>query len=100
MDTAELRVLEGPAAGQTIHIDVPLVLGRDPGVDLTIADEEVSRRHARVTPDAAGAIVEDLGSRNGTFINGQRIEAPTAWSAGIASRPAPPSSSSSRLHRR
>ncbi|MFO0696030.1 MAG: ATP-binding cassette domain-containing protein [Polyangiales bacterium] len=52
----------------------PVVVGRDPGIGLRLAHPSVSRRHARVTPQAGGAVlVEDLGSRNGTFVEGRRV---------------------------
>jgi pSer/pThr/pTyr-binding forkhead associated (FHA) protein len=76
VNESELRVLEGPAAGRTIAIRAEVVLGRGEGIELTIADDEMSRRHARVVPDDSGAIVEDLGSLNGTFVNGERIGSP------------------------
>lgn len=68
----ELKVTSGPAAGQTLEVDHEVVIGRE-GADLTIADEEISRRHAMVRPVENGIVVEDLGSLNGTFVNGERI---------------------------
>src|SRR3954467_11912029 len=52
------------------------VLGRDPEAGLVIQHPSVSRRHARISIDSKGVMVGDLGSRNGTFLNGQRIETP------------------------
>jgi two-component system cell cycle response regulator len=49
-------------------------IGRDEGCSLPLGDASVSRRHARVHADAQGASVEDLGSRNGTFVNGQQTQ--------------------------
>jgi len=49
-----------------------LVLGRSEGCDVTIADGSVSRLHARLVADAEGIYVEDLGSANGTFVDGER----------------------------
>lgn len=78
--SAVLVVTEGPAAGQRFELDSEVVLGRE-GVSATIADDsELSRRHAVVRPAAGGFEVEDLGSRNGTFVNGQKIEGPTRLS--------------------
>ena len=48
------------------------MIGRE-GADLTIADDEVSRRHTLVRPVERGVVVEDLGSTNGTFVNGEQI---------------------------
>jgi len=52
----------------------PMVVGRGEGADLRLDSPIVSRRHARFTPGAAGLWVEDLGSANGTFVGGARIE--------------------------
>jgi len=80
--SAVLVVTEGPAAGQRFELDSEVVLGRE-GVSATIADDsELSRRHAAVRPAAGGFEVEDLGSRNGTFVNGQKIEGATRLSGG------------------
>jgi DNA-binding winged helix-turn-helix (wHTH) protein len=49
------------------------VLGRDAAVAVHIDDATISRRHARVTVAAAGASIEDLGSKNGTFVDGRRV---------------------------
>ena len=51
-----------------------LVAGRDIGCDLPILDPGVSRQHAEVRVDAQGVTVTDLGSRNGTWVNGKRVE--------------------------
>lgn len=53
------------------------VLGREgPGVVL-LPSTAVSRRHARIGIDEAGAVVEDLGSKNGTYVNDARVAGPT-----------------------
>ena len=53
------------------------LLGRDDDAIVWIDDALVSRRHARIVIDERGAVLEDLGSKNGTFLRGKRIEAPT-----------------------
>jgi DNA-binding winged helix-turn-helix (wHTH) protein len=53
------------------------VLGRDPGVSVFLDDPNVSRRHARIVISGEGALIEDLQSKNGTFVRGARIEAPS-----------------------
>ena len=68
---AELRVIQGPNAGQAAPLTGMLVIGRDPGCELVLADDQVSRRHVRVTPAADGATAEDLGSTNGTYVDGR-----------------------------
>ena len=53
-----------------------LLLGRDASCDLTIPDRKVSRYHARLTPTADGVLLEDMGSKNGTHRNGEKITTP------------------------
>ena len=48
-------------------------VGRGTKNDITLQDPSVSRRHAVIEFDAEGAIVNDLGSTNGTFVNGERV---------------------------
>jgi DNA-binding winged helix-turn-helix (wHTH) protein len=52
------------------------VIGRDEDAALWIDDNLVSRRHARIVIDEAGAFLEDLGSKNGTLLGGRKIESP------------------------
>jgi len=79
--TAVLVVTKGPLAGQRLELDGELVIGRE-GAPVTIEDTELSRRHAAVRPVMGGFEVEDLGSLNGTFVNGHRINIPTRVSGG------------------
>ena len=71
-----------------IHVDVyehsgrrvfdgvcPVVIGRSHDVSLPVMDAEVSRRHARFEAQNGVVYVSDLGSRNGTFLNGHRLDA-------------------------
>ena len=76
-----LVVREGPQAGQRIELDRELVVGRE-GEGVAIDDAELSRLHAAFRPRGGGAEVEDLGSLNGTFVNGNRIQSPTQLNAG------------------
>lgn len=69
-----LNVTTGPAAGRSVVVDRELVIGRE-GADLTIPDPEVSRRHTLVRPAEGGIEVEDLGSLNGTYLDGVRLGA-------------------------
>jgi DNA-binding winged helix-turn-helix (wHTH) protein len=53
------------------------LLGRDEAATVWIDDALVSRRHARIVIDERGAVLEDLDSKNGTYLRGKRIDAPT-----------------------
>lgn len=57
-----------------LRAGLPLVLGRALSSDLPVLDPTVSRRHAELTVEPARVLVKDLGSSNGTFVNGQRVE--------------------------
>ncbi len=73
-----LHVLAGPGlpAGRNIDIGGVTVIGREDGVGIHLdGDEFASGQHARVEPRADGVWVEDLGSTNGTFVNGERVTA-------------------------
>ena len=72
----ELVVTSGALTGQRIPVDDELLIGREGDGDLSLDDDpRVSRRHARIRVLGNGAaIVEDLDSGNGTFVNGNRIE--------------------------
>jgi DNA-binding winged helix-turn-helix (wHTH) protein len=56
--------------------DGETVIGRDPDVRLSVDASSVSRRHARIVVSESGAVIEDLDSKNGTFVNGQRVTVP------------------------
>jgi DNA-binding winged helix-turn-helix (wHTH) protein len=58
-------------------VDGDTLIGRDPESHVCIDEPSVSRRHAIISTTADGAVLRDLGSRNGTFVDGRRIEAPT-----------------------
>ena len=65
--------LEG-TGGQRVVFNGALMVGRGPdGVDLALSDATVSRRHFRVSNQTAGLVLEDFGSANGTFVNGERV---------------------------
>lgn len=73
-DSFRLVVRRGPQPNQPYELNKDVVtLGRDITNDIVINDPEVSRHHLRLTRSAGGFILEDLGSTNGTFVNGQRL---------------------------
>jgi len=74
--TYQLVIRKGPKAGQTIPLTAPTItLGRDPMADVVLDDAEVSRFHARMVQTEEGYRLEDLGSTNGTFVDGRNIGA-------------------------
>lgn len=79
-----LSVEKGPKElrGVSISVHGPIVVGRSPGADIVIAAGYVSGRHARFTLMGQNLFVEDLGSTNGTSVNGMRITEPVALRSG------------------
>lgn len=75
---AKLIVASGKSAGRSIAIKRNrLLIGRAEECDVRPLSEDVSRRHCEVLVGPAEVWVADLGSRNGTFVNGQRISEKT-----------------------
>lgn len=69
-----LIVRRGPQPNQVYELNKGIVtIGRDITNDIVINDPEVSRHHCRLTQGGGGYTLEDLGSTNGTFVNGQRL---------------------------
>ena len=78
-----LRVVTGALQGQELPIEDDLLVGRDASGPANLRDDEVSRRHARIRREPDGALViEDLGSTNGTYLNGWRFPTPQRLSPG------------------
>ncbi|MCB2153769.1 SpoIIE family protein phosphatase [bacterium] len=73
----KLIVESGAAAGREFSLRAdPATIGRQPDNAVFLDDHHASRHHARVSPENGHFLIEDLGSSNGTFVNGGRIEAP------------------------
>ena len=73
-EMAMLLVVEGTSPGKRILIDQPtLTIGRQEDCGLVIPERQVSRQHARIRQEGDLHVLEDLGSKNGTFINGQEL---------------------------
>ncbi|RME87555.1 MAG: FHA domain-containing protein, partial [Anaerolineae bacterium] len=79
----QLVMRSGPTPGTVYPLEGgQILIGRDAKNTITIADAEVSRRHARLTFQGGKYVLEDLGSTNGTFVNGQRLTGPHVLRAG------------------
>ena len=81
--TATLTVTRGPEVGERYDIGATTVtIGRYGECDIQVRDTWVSRWHARVSWNGIEYVIEDLGSTNGTYVNGQRVGAPRALRSG------------------
>lgn len=78
--TWNLSVEKGPKElrGVSIAVRGPVIVGRSPSADIVVAAGYVSARHARFSLMGQNLFVEDLGSTNGTTVNGQPISDPVA----------------------
>ncbi len=73
----------GPTPGVTFPLEGDqLTIGRDASNGVAINDAEVSRKHTRLSFQGGKYVVEDLGSTNGTFVNGQRLSGPVVLKPG------------------
>lgn len=70
----QLKAMSGAISGKMFLIDGTTVLGRDPGCDIIITGPHVSRRHAEISIRSGQLWMKDLGSSNGSFLNGKRSE--------------------------
>jgi pSer/pThr/pTyr-binding forkhead associated (FHA) protein len=76
-DGSRLLMSQGPEPDRTFALDQDyLTLGRDPSNDIVISDPQVSRQHARIMRQGDLVTIEDMGSTNGTFVNGVRLTDP------------------------
>ncbi|HTB57673.1 MAG TPA: GGDEF domain-containing protein [Polyangia bacterium] len=70
-----LVVLSGSNVGEMYRLEKDqVVIGRGDKVDLRLVDDGISREHVRISKDEGRIVLEDLGSTNGTYCNGQRVE--------------------------
>src|ERR1017187_4220651 len=75
VEPASLVVID--PSGQRTRVPVttlPFHIGRQPESHLILRDSRVSRSHARIFADARDYVLEDSGSRHGTFVNGKRVK--------------------------
>ena len=68
-----LRGVTGPYFGKVIALTGRITIGRDPDCDLVLDEPEISRKHAVIESTPAGLMMRDLGSVNGTFVNGSWV---------------------------
>jgi DNA-binding NtrC family response regulator len=69
-----LVVVKGPDRGETIAIsEAPLTVGSGGGCDVLLSDPTISRKHLGIDPGPGGLVVRDLGSTNGSFVQGSRF---------------------------
>ena len=81
--SARLVIEQGPEPEQLFSLgNTPQTIGRSANNGIVINDPEISRRHAQIMPQGEGYVVEDLGSTNGTFVNGIRLNEPMALKHG------------------
>jgi len=74
----KLSVRQGPRPNLVFDLDQPsYMIGREAGNEIVIEDPQVSRRHAQLTRQGSSYLIEDVGSTNGTYVNGKRVMAPT-----------------------
>ncbi|MDF1526386.1 MAG: sigma 54-interacting transcriptional regulator [bacterium] len=71
---AVLRITEGPGKGTSVEITSAMTIGSRPDSDLRLEDPTVSRKHAEISRTAEGFLLQDLGSTNGTSLNGVRVD--------------------------
>src|SRR3984893_1608806 len=74
--TARLVAVNGPLSGQTFYLDEPVVsIGRLGSNDICLEDPFVSRHHCVIRKEGDEYVIEDLNSANGTYLNGERVNA-------------------------
>jgi predicted component of type VI protein secretion system len=85
MPSSDFRMIvrTGPNPGTVFELTKEVsLIGRDVTNDVVVGDAEVSRQHSRLTRTPGGYVLEDLGSTNGTFVNGERLVAPRVMNPG------------------
>jgi pSer/pThr/pTyr-binding forkhead associated (FHA) protein len=82
-----VAVTAGPLAGTTLPLgSQAITIGRADSSTLVVADDYVSTNHARLVPRDGAWVLEDLGSTNGTFLDRDRVTAPTPVPIGVPIR--------------
>lgn len=82
-----LLVTGGSLVGTIIPLASAIItIGRAPSSSLVLEDEYVSSSHAQISPTPNGWVIEDLGSRNGTYVDDERLTQPVILNPGITVR--------------
>lgn len=83
MSQFQFVMRSGPTPGVTFPLEGDqLIIGRDASSAIAINDAEISRKHSRLSFQGGKYVLEDLGSTNGTFVNGQRLAGPVVLKPG------------------
>ena len=83
MSQFQFVMRSGPTPGVTFPLEGDqLIIGRDSSNGIPINDAEISRKHSRLSFQGGKYVLEDLGSTNGTFVNGQRLAGPVVLKPG------------------
>ena len=78
-----VAIVDGPLAGTSVALSsLPITIGRADDSTIVINDDYVSHRHARLVPNGKTWLIEDLGSTNGTLLDGKKLTAATEVRAG------------------
>lgn len=75
MPPYQLKPASGTGDGETIELQAENVIGSGPGVDVTLAGESIAARHARITLDEDGLLLESLDEVGQVFVNGEPVSA-------------------------
>ena len=79
----KLKILKGPSQGKELKISrAKFIIGRGDDCHLRVRSDKISRQHCQIDVEGAKVVVRDLGSRNGTLVNEQRIEGDLELKAG------------------
>ena len=78
----QLVIVEGADTGREFDLTGGIVAGRGQDAGIVLEDSEASRKHASLSVEGGAVAVEDLGSTNGTFVNGTRIDRPRKLTPG------------------
>lgn len=80
----ELVLIRGDASGESYTVEDVLMLGRSPQADIVVDDPYASEFHMRFVTGDEGLVLHDLGSTNGSYVNGRRVTAPQVLVKGDA----------------